>query len=335
MLMRSEMAFIELGLLLLILLVVLWAFMPTIVATRSARMQTLEQLNHAYGQENHLTFVQQGELLIATLSNAFGVARVALQGAQVLDWQPTGSATPVIWTSSAAVYQQGKGVRGGVPVCWPWFGAGEAGKPAHGFVRTKLWQVTGSSVTESGVSITLSTGDDEATRALWPHRFMLSLTVMLGEDIRIDLTTHNTDTAPFTITEALHTYFGIGDVDQVSVAGLDGVYYLDKVRDMAQYQQQGDVAIVGEVDRVYVNTTADTQIVDRALSRRIVITKENSSSTVVWNPGTEKEAGFADMAQGDHRLMLCVESGTAGGDCVTVPASAQHQLRVRYALAAL
>lgn len=329
------MAFIELGLLLLILLVVLWAFMPTFGATRSLSMQTLEQLNHAYGQDNHLTFVQQGELLIATLSNTFGVARVALQGAQVLDWHPTGSVFPVIWTSGAAVYQQGKGVRGGVPVCWPWFGAGEAGKPAHGFVRTKLWQVTGSSSTEAGVSITLSTQDDDATRALWPHAFTLSLTVMLGEDMRIALTTHNTGDAPLTLTEALHTYFGVGDVDQVSVAGLDGVHYLDKVRDMSQHVQQGDVAIVGEVDRVYVNTTAETQIVDQALSRRIVIAKENSSSTVVWNPGVEKEAGFADMAKGDHRLMLCVESGTAGGDSVNVPAGEQHQLRVRYAVTAL
>lgn len=329
------MAFIELGLLLLILLVVLWAFIPTLRATRRPIMQTLEQLNHAFGQENHLTFVQQGDLIIAQLSNVHGVARVALQGAQVLDWQPEGASAPVIWSSSAAVYQQGKGVRGGVPVCWPWFGAGEAGKPAHGFVRTKLWQVTASSVTASGVSVTLTTQDDDTTLALWPHEFLLSLTVMLNEDMQIVLTTINRSSSTMKLTEALHTYFGIGDVDQVTVTGLDGVQYLDKVLDMSQHTQQGDVAIVGEVDRVYINTTTQTQIVDKALLRRIVIDKDNSSSTVVWNPGTAKESGFADMAKGDHRLMLCVESGTAGGDYIDVPAGEQHQLRVRYALASL
>lgn len=281
---------------------------------------------------NHLSFVQQGDLTLAVLQSDKGRVRVALQGAQVLDWTPTGESTPVVWISDAAVYQTGKGVRGGVPVCWPWFGAGEAGKPAHGFVRTKLWSVEASGVSDAGVWLRLVTQDDDASRALWNNAFKLSLTVTLGASLAIDLTTDNTGDSAFTIAEALHTYFGIGDVDTASVSGLDGVRYLDKVLDMSEHTQVGAVAIVGEVDRVYLNTTSETSIVDASLGREIVIGKTNSTATVVWNPSSEKEKGFADMNAGDYRKMLCVESGTAGGDVIKVAAGSSHTLSVDYAV---
>jgi glucose-6-phosphate 1-epimerase len=281
---------------------------------------------------NHLSFVQQGDLTLAVLQSDKGSVRVALQGAQVLDWLPTGETASVVWVSDAAVYQTGKGVRGGVPVCWPWFGAGEAGKPAHGFVRTKLWSVEASGISDAGVWLRLFTQDDDASRALWDHAFKLSLTVTLGASLGIALTTNNTGDSDFAISEALHTYFAIGDVDRVQVTGLDGVHYLDKVLDMTEHTQTSDVAIVGEVDRVYVNTTSETVIVDATLGRDIIISKTNSTATVVWNPGSEKEKGFADMNTGDYRKMLCVESGTAGGDVVKVSAGSSHTLSVDYAV---
>lgn len=295
-------------------------------------MTSTTQLTQRFAVENHISFVEQGELQIAELSSDTGKVRVVLQGAQVLDWTPTGESTPVIWVSDAAVYQTGKGVRGGVPVCWPWFGAGDAGKPAHGFVRTKLWSVEASGVSDAGVWLRLVTQDDAASRALWDNAFKLSLTVTLGASLHIELTTDNTGDSDFTIAEALHTYFAIGDVDGAQVRGLDGVRYLDKVLDMTEHTQAGDVAIVGEVDRVYVNTTGETAIVDATLGRDIVIRKTNSTATVVWNPGSEKEKGFADMNAGDYRKMLCVESGTAGGDVVKVAAGSSHTLGVDYAV---
>lgn len=295
-------------------------------------MTTTTQLMQRFAVENHLAFVEQGELQIAELTSEAGKVRVALQGAQVLEWTPTGESTPVIWVSDAAVYQTGKGVRGGVPVCWPWFGAGDAGKPAHGFVRTKLWSVAASGVNETGPWLRLTTSDDEASRALWHHQFNLSLTVTLGKSLHIALTTDNTGASEFSISEALHTYFAIGDVDKVRVTGLDHTHYLDKVLGMSRHQQVGDVTIAGEVDRIYVDTTAEVSIVDSALARRIDIRKTHASATVVWNPGSEKEKGFADMREGDYRRMLCVESGTAGGDLVTIPAGEAHTLSVEYSL---
>lgn len=295
-------------------------------------MTSTTQLTQRFAVANHISFVEQGELQIAELSSDAGKVRVALQGAQVLQWTPTGESTPVIWVSDAAVYQTGKGVRGGVPVCWPWFGAGETGKPAHGFVRTKLWSVAATGVNETGPWLRLTTSDDEASRALWHHAFNLSLTVTLGQSLHIALTTDNTGSSEFSISEALHTYFAIGDVDKVRVTGLDHTHYLDKVLGMSRHQQVGDVTILGEVDRVYVDTTSEVSIVDASLARRIDIRKAHSSATVVWNPGSEKEKGFADMREGDYRRMLCVESGTAGGDLVTVPAGEAHTLNVEYSL---
>lgn len=293
-------------------------------------MQTLTDLSTQFAQDNHISFVQTGDLIIAELRNAHGFASVALQGAQILQWMPKEQNTSVIWVSSAAVYQTGKGVRGGVPICWPWFGAVE-GKPAHGFVRTRLWQVAETSHNDTETSITLSIQADESTRAIWDNGFTLNLVLTLGQELTIRLETNNTGTTDFAITEALHTYFGVGDLTQTQVVGLDGVSYLDKVQGMNSFTQSGSIQMSGEeVDRVYLDTNGDVSIEDAQLNRQIIISKNTAPTTIVWNPGAEKEKGFADMAEGDYRQMLCVESGTAGNAEVTIPAGKQHALVVRY-----
>jgi len=293
-------------------------------------MMNIDQLTQRFAVAQKIRFVEQGELVIAELSSDAGKVRVALQGAQILEWIPSSEVVPVIWVSDAAVYQKGKGVRGGVPICWPWFGAGDSGKPAHGFVRTKPWSVVASGVNDIGPWLRLTISDDEASRAIWHHSFNLSLTLTLGHSLTIALTTDNPSHSDFSVSEALHTYFAVGDVDKVRVTGLDQTHYLDKVLAMSRHLQQGDVTIAGEVDRVYVDTSNEVVIVDEALARRIEIRKSHSTATVVWNPGSEKEKGFADMREGDYRRMLCVESGTAGGDLVTIAAGEAHTLTVEY-----
>jgi glucose-6-phosphate 1-epimerase len=253
------------------------------------------------------------------------MARIAVQGGQVLEWQPRGH-KPVLWVSKAAVYQAGKGVRGGVPVCWPWFGMLE-GKPAHGFVRTRMWEVreTREDLADT-VVVRLGIKDDESSRAMWNHAFDLELSVTVGAALKIELVTRNTGDAPFTITDALHTYFRVGDINQTQVSGLEDTTYLDKVRDFAQTLQTGPITFSGETDRVYVNTAADCLIQDPALGRNIRVAKSGSTSTVVWNPWTDKEKGFADMATGEYRDMLCVETTNAGSDEVTLAPGAKHSL---------
>lgn len=286
-----------------------------------------DTLNQQFAIAGQLKFVDAAAgVPVAEITTPHAIARIAVQGAQVLEWQPAGQ-QPVLWVSRAAVYQPGKGVRGGVPVCWPWFGAGEAGKPAHGFVRTRMWEVreTGQGMADS-VFIRLGMKDDESTRALWDHGFDLELIVTVGATLKMELVTRNTGTTAFEISEGLHTYFHVGNVNQAQVLGLENTEYLDKVLDFARDTQVGAVSFSGETDRVYIDTTSDCVIDDAKLNRKIRVAKSGSTSTVVWNPWIEKEKGFADMAAGEYQEMLCVETVNAGDTRVTVAAGTTHNL---------
>ena len=285
-----------------------------------------ETLNSRFGIAGRLRFQNSGPgLPVAEITTPDAMARVAVQGGQVLEWQPNGQ-KPVIWVSKAAVYQPGKGVRGGVPVCWPWFGQKE-GKGVHGFVRTRMWEVREAKTDLADtVMLRLGVKDDESTRAEWDHEFDLELIVTVGAALKMELVTRNTGKVPFTITDGLHTYFRIGDVHQVKVHGLDGINYLDKVRNFQQFTQSGPVTFTEETDRVYINTTADCLIEDPVFGRTIRVAKSGSSSTTVWNPWTEKEKGFSDMAAGEYADMVCVETVNASPDEITVVPGGKHSL---------
>ncbi|MDD3935344.1 D-hexose-6-phosphate mutarotase [Rhodoferax sp.] len=286
--------------------------------------QNLDTLNRHFGLPGALHFVNgSGDLPIVEIQTLLASARVALQGAHLLAWQPAGAA-PVIWLSQAAVFAPGQPIRGGVPVCWPWFGARE-GLPMHGFVRTRMWQVRATALdADQQVVLRLGLQDDADTRALWDHAFDLELELTVGTTLTLKLTSRNTGDQPFTLTDALHTYFCVSDIHQTTVQGLDGCDYLDKVQNFAQLRQSGPVEFIGETDRIYVNTTADCVIDDRVQQRAIRVGKNGSRSTVVWNPWSDKV--FADMAAGEYRQMLCVETCNAGPDQVTLAPGQSHLL---------
>ena len=286
--------------------------------------QDIDTLNRRFGLPGALHFVNgSGDLPVVDIQTPLASARVALQGAHLLAWQPAGAA-PVIWLSQAAVFAPGQAIRGGVPVCWPWFGARE-GLPMHGFVRTRLWQVRSAAMDPAGqVVLRLSLQDDADTRALWDHAFDLELLVTLGATLSLTLISRNTGDQPFTLTDALHSYFCVADIQQTTVQGLDGCDYLDKVQNFARARQSGAVEFTGETDRIYLDTTADCVIEDQQQQRQIRIAKTGSSSTVVWNPWREKV--FADMAAGEHRQMLCVETCNAGPDQITLAPGQSHAL---------
>lgn len=286
---------------------------------------TGDNLTRAFAIAEHLSFAEpQPGLPIADIRTRHASARIALQGAQVLAWQPVGQ-QPVIWVSKAAIFAPGKPVRGGVPVCWPWFGPlGDKG--AHGFVRTRPWQVRASQLDAAGqVVLRLGICDDAETRALWDQPFDLELTVTVGATLTLALTSHNTGTNSMALTEALHTYFCVGDIAQTSVAGLDGCGYIDKVQNFSQHQQRGDVRFSGETDRIYTPTTAECVINDAAGGRSIQIGKQGSGATVVWNPWAEREKAFADMAVGEYQGMVCVETANAP-EPVTLAPGERHTL---------
>ncbi|MDO9636273.1 MAG: D-hexose-6-phosphate mutarotase, partial [Thiobacillus sp.] len=265
-----------------------------------------------------------------------------LQGAHVVSFRPKSQHEPVVWVSDAAKFAPGKSIRGGAPVCWPWFGAHdtESGYPAHGFARTVDWSVTGTRRrNDAKTEITLQLVENKQTRAQWPHATRLTPTVIVGDKLEMHLATTNTGDAPVKIGEALHTYLQISDIGTVKVSGLEGCDYHDKVDNFARKKQKGAIGFSGEVDRVYVNTPADCVIEDAGLQRRIRIAKTGSQSTIVWTPWTEKAEKMGDMGHGKTgagwREMVCVESANAMDNVVTVAPGETHTLVVTYSVEAL
>jgi len=299
-------------------------------------MQTTQSLNSRFSLAQ-LQFKETNGLIVVEIDNQHASASICLQGAHIMTWAPKGQ-KPVIWLSQDAKVAPGKSIRGGVPVCWPWFGphASDAGFPGHGFARTVMWEMIGAkALKDGGTWVAFRLQPTDATRAQWPHPSELVLQVVIGKTLDIDLGTLNTGKQPITIGDALHTYFEIGDIGQTAIHGLDGIAYLDKVDGGAQKQQAGPVSIYQEVDRIYLNTDHDCVIEDTALQRRIRIQKLGSHSTVVWNPWIEKANKMGDLGPDGYRKMLCVESTNAANDTITLAPKAEHHLWVRYSVEAL
>ncbi|MCB0212872.1 MAG: D-hexose-6-phosphate mutarotase [Anaerolineae bacterium] len=293
-------------------------------------MTDLATLNTQFGIDNHLVFTSgTGGLTVATINNRHAEAVVALHGGHVLSFQPHGH-QPVLWLSEYSHYTLGKAIRGGIPVCWPWFAnhPSDPGKPSHGFARTTLWTVIGSDTWADGsTQLRLELDDSAATQALWPYVFQLELVVTVGSALQVDLNVHNPGNEPFVCTDALHTYFSVSDITNVSVLGLEDVSYLDKVDNGALKTQQGPITFTTETDRIYLATTADCLIVDSAWQRRIRVAKQGSRTTVVWNPWIEKAQRMADFGDEEYHTMVCVETTNAADDVITVSPGGSHRLQ--------
>ncbi|MGO9512922.1 MAG: D-hexose-6-phosphate mutarotase [Steroidobacteraceae bacterium] len=279
-----------------------------------------------------------GGLLFAQIENDLAKATLCLQGAQLTHWEPRSQAEPVTFMSATVQYSEGKSIRGGVPICWPWFGphATDKARASHGFARNVLWEARAPVCLENGATqLSLFLSDSEKSRALWPYRFGLEYRVTVGEVLDLELTSTNTGSEAFPLSEALHTYFQVGDIGSVQVLGLDGSEFVDVADGGQRKRQDGPVTFAAEVDRVYVNTEATCTIVDPRLKRRIHISKRGGHSTVVWNPWEKKAAGLADLGvapatRGGWRQFVCVESANARDNTLTLAAGQSHCLAVQY-----
>ena len=298
-------------------------------------MSVLNLLNQQHAIENHVQLREIADgVIVAEVANAHAISNIVLQGAHVATFQPRGE-EPVIWLSPNAKFAPGKSIRGGVPVCWPWFGPHQTDSklPGHGFARTVPWELLETKALEDG-STFLRFGliENDTTRAQWPHPSTVQLEVTVGKSLRVELVTANTGSQPFELGEALHTYLQISDIANMTIRGLEGCEYNDKVGETARRMQQDGIVISSEVDRVYVNTEADCVIEDKGLKRAIRIRKQGSRSTVVWNPWTEKAEKMGDFGEKLHRDMVCVESGNAMENAVTVAPGETHRLVAMYSV---
>jgi glucose-6-phosphate 1-epimerase len=271
------------------------------------------------------------------LSTRFGSAIVALHGAHLLSWLPTGQ-RDLFWLSPQALPEPAA-IRGGVPVCWPWFA--RQGQPAsaaqHGPVRNLPWQISaihGSSDDE--ISLSLQPCADNILVSAAPG-LQVSLRITLGQTLQQTLRTHNLSSPgsqPFALTQALHSYFAVGHAAQVGIEGLAGLPYQDRLRDLAFDLQRSPFALNQACDRTYSHPVQDASmqsdhryvLVDPVWQRRIVIATQGSQSVVVWNPGSEGARTMADVPDDGWQDFFCVETSNAGPDVVVLEPGAAHSL---------
>lgn len=296
---------------------------------------SIEQLNSDFGLAGQLKIIEgRGGFPWIEIANEKARALISAYSGQVLSFHPRSEPEDLLFLSDKAFFQTGKAIKGGIPICWPWFGPDPEGlsRPAHGFVRNRMWEISRSLTTDSGdTQVMLSLSDTPETQSIWPHAFSLNLVVTVGDRLTVELLTHNTGDAPFQITQALHTYFKIGDIHQVQVLGLDGVEFLDKTQGGTQKTQAGAVQISEEVDRVYTNlSTPELVITDASLNRRILITAQGSKTAIVWNPWAEISAAMADLDDADYQHFLCVETANAADDVVAIAPGAVSSLVATY-----
>ena len=252
------------------------------------------------------------------------------QGAHVTGWQPAGASEPVIWMSGSTYYESGKPIRGGVPICFPWFGAhaSDPKAPAHGFGRLRDWNlIEAKEGSDGAVTLALELASDAPLTPWWPHAFRAVHRITMGATLTMALEVTNTGADAFTFEEALHTYFAVRDVRNVTVTGLEGVDYLDKVTGFDRKNQGREpIRFTGETDRVYLNTGATCVIDDPGARRRIVIRKTGSEVTVVWNPWIAKARAMPDFGDDEWTGMVCVETCNVNVHARPLAAGASHTM---------
>jgi glucose-6-phosphate 1-epimerase len=298
----------------------------------------LAVLNRNFGAPERIAFrAGPAGYPVMALTERRGSCEIALYGAHLLSWRPLGHG-PVLWLSrSVERVVSGKPIRGGIPICWPWFGPHptQPKLPGHGFARLRRWRLMQTEYDHQRTSTRLQLMDDESTRAIWPFAFRLELHVTVSDTLQIELTTTNRDKQPMVVTQALHTYFLVSQIMNIDVRGLEGAAYTDTTAAAKHGNQHGALLIRGETDRVYRGTEAECVLTDPDSARQIVATKRGSHTTVVWNPWIEKARRLHDMASEDYRRFICIETANDGDDSVRLEPGAQHTLAVTLRVNAL
>ena len=259
------------------------------------------------------------------ISNRSAGARISLQGAHLFHYQREGE-LPLMWLSGKSRFEPGKAIRGGVPICWPWFGPhpSDSAMPQHGFARTSLWELIKTHEKAKDVSqaaFRLKSSPENFN--LWPFHFELLFTVTVGRSLSMHLTTRNLDTKPFEISSALHSYIAVSDITKTQAKGLEATAYYDKVKGLKAVQSDS-LRVDQEIDRVYQGVEYPLSTDDG--KRIVTIDARGSSSAVVWNPWKDKCAKMADMPDDGWKTMLCIEAANALEDARVIGPGEEHTL---------
>lgn len=256
-------------------------------------------------------------------------AEIYLHGAQITSWQPA-CMGEVLFVSERSQWADSKAIRGGIPICFPWFRAkaDNAKAPSHGFVRTQEWKIESVEARDEAVCARFSTASDDATRNWWPFDFELQYSVMVGKSLQLELAMKNTGNVSLQFEEALHTYFKVEDVRRAHVCGLDGLTSSDNRDGDREKMQQGKLILTQQTDNAYKNAMGPVEIVDELTHRLLRTNKENSNSTIVWNPWSDGAAGMTDFAANEWERMLCVEGGNILSSVVSLAPQQLHKMTI-------
>ncbi|MBQ7190786.1 MAG: D-hexose-6-phosphate mutarotase [Kiritimatiellae bacterium] len=289
----------------------------------------IDKLNKRFGAKVRIGFrLDSCGFPVAALVCKYGSAEISLYGAQVMTYRPVGHG-PVLFLSKKSEFAEGKPIRGGIPICWPWFGKSktDSSLPSHGFARTSLWQVVSSSYSDEVVELTLGLVDTPESKAIFPYAFAAQLRITVSQSLKLQLTTRNAGIAPMSLTEAFHPYFRVMRATNIAIQDLDGAKVDDRVTG-EQSIQQGEVRITGETDRIYFPKQAHAAIADASLNRTIDIVFNGTKSLVVWNPWIEKSQQMPDFGDDEYTQMVCVEPANTDLTPLTLKPGDRHTLEM-------
>lgn len=273
---------------------------------------TINELNSRYGAPERIVF-RQGHCGYpeVVLANRFGTAEIALLGANVLSYRPTGH-SQVIFRPGKRNHNRGESFHGGIPVCWPQFGRlAIEGMAPHGFARIMPFEVRSTQYSEDMTEIVLAMKSSDETKALWPHDFDLEVKISVTMKLNLKMVTRNTGDEPFGFSGGFHPYFLVRDRDATVVRGLDGCPYVNAAA-MTEHVLSGDLRMDGDADHVFTLKPAlkhEFALLDDALGRAIAMVSTGNSNAIVWNPGPE--CRLADLEESDWKRFVCVEPVTS------------------------
>jgi glucose-6-phosphate 1-epimerase len=294
----------------------------------------LTQLNEHFGLPGALAFhATSSGLIYAGITTPHAAATVYLQGAHLTAWQPKGQ-PPAIFVSRKSDLAPGKPIRGGVPIAFPWFATRHDGRPgpSHGFARIQDWTLAFAALAGEDLHLTFTLGPTEMSRGLGYDNFRLAYQLIIGRTLTMQLTVANDAATPLVFEEALHTYYAVADIHEITVNGLEGVTYLDKNDNLQAKQQRGAITITEPTDRVYLNTVGTCILHDTGNKRRLTLAKTGSNTTVVWNPWESGALKLPDLDPTEWHEFIAIETVNAAANTITLAPGTTHVMQAHVSI---
>lgn len=291
-------------------------------------MINIDELEDKFSIEGEVGFSQlEGDLVYLSVWNKYADVDICLYGAHITNFKPYNT-SEILWLSPTSYFEEGKPIRGGIPVCFPWFGPHktDAEKPQHGFVRLMYWDVIHTESMANGETVVkLQLCSSEATKLYWNHDFCAEMTIVVGLKLSVSLKITNTSAKAFEYTCALHSYFSLSSIENITIDGLHNTKYYDQLSGKDGIQETEQLIINEPITHHYYNTDVPCYITDSAFNRTIMVDKLGSKATTVWNPWKETCANIADLPDEAYHAFLCLETVNAYGDEIHLEAGESHE----------